>query len=420
MTDLRRAGADPAATAERNWAGNLTYSAASVQHPGSVGELCELVASSVRVRALGTRHSFNDVADTSGTLVTIDQLGGDVVIDPDLRAVSLPAGMRYGDLAEVLDAAGWALANLASLPHVSVAGAVATGTHGSGDQSQTLAAAVRELDLVVADGSVTTIKRGEPDFAGVVVGLGALGVVSRIVLDIEPTYGLRQDVYRGLGWERLVAEFDTVAAAGYSVSLMLDWATEASSSVLMKSRTSDVPDDLLDARRVSGDSPTRPALTDRSGAMGPWHLRLPHFRLAHGPSHGEELQSEYLLPREHTGAALEALRPLGHLLAPALLSTEVRTMRADDLWLSPAYWRDTVGIHFTWKQLPDLVVPLLPQIEERLAPFSSRPHWGKLSRVAAEDIRGLFPRFDDFAALRDRLDPDRKFGNAFTERLFGS
>lgn len=417
MTDLRRSSADPApADGERNWAGNVTYSATGIHHPRSLAELGELVASADRIRALGTRHSFNDLADTSGTLVTVGQLPGDVVIDTDARAVSLPAGMRYGDLAERLEEAGWALANLASLPHVSVAGAVATGTHGSGDLIPTLAAAVRELDLVAADGSVITFKRGEPDFAGVVVGLGALGIVSRIVLDIEPSFGVRQDVYEGLSWERLEEEFDAVSAAGYSVSVIVEWAAEARSSVLVKSRAREAPDELLDARRVVGRQP-RPAQTDRSGAMGPWHLRLPHFRLEHRPSHGVELQSEYLMPRAYAGAALAALRPLAHLLVPALHSTEVRTMCADDLWLSPAFGHDTVGIHFTWKQLPDLVWPLLPRIEELLMGFGARPHWGKLFHVA--DIRDLFPRFDEFVALRDRLDPDRKFANAFTERLLG-
>lgn len=399
-----------------NWAGNQTYSAQTVAYPRSVDELCAVVAGAERVRAFGTGHSFNDIADTTDTAIGLSRLRGEVIVDAASRSVSVPAGLRYGDLNDQLDDAGWGLANLASLPHVSVAGAVATGTHGSGDGNVTLSAAVREVELVTADGSVRTFRRGQPGFDGVVVSLGALGVVSRVGLDIEPSFTLRQDLYAGLSWSRFAADFDAILGAGYSVSVFLDWRDDSASSVVVKSRAPDAPDERLDARRVT-DSGQRTAWTDRSGTMGPWHLRLPHFRLEHGPSHGAELQTEYLVSREHAVDALAALRSIGHQLMPALHGTEVRTMAADKLWLSPAYGRDTVGIHFTWKLQPETVSSLLPLIEERLAPFGARPHWGKLFAMGAADIGPLYPRFDDFLALRDELDPDRKFDNVFTRRV---
>jgi xylitol oxidase len=147
---------------------------------------------------------------------------------------------------------------------------------------------------------------------------------------------------------------------------------------------------------------------------------LPHFRLAAVPSVGEELQSEYFVPRAAAGAALAALRSMGEDIDRALHVTELRTVAADDLWLSPASGTDVLAIGFTWRDAPDLVLPLLPRIEERLLPLGARPHWAKLFAADGEQLRALHPRWDDFLALRDAVDPDRVFGNPFLERVLGA
>lgn len=395
----------------RNWAGNLTYSATVLHEPTTLEQVQEIVSRAPRVRALGSRHSFNDIADTSGELISLGRLDGDLVIDEDRRTVSLPGGLRYGDLAEPLESRGWALQNLASLPHISVAGAIATATHGSGDALPTLSSAVASMELVGADGSLARYERGHPDFAGVAVAVGALGLVTRLELDLVPTFSMRQDLYVNACLDGIVRDFDQVTKAGYSVSINPDWAS-GRARIRLKSLSDDAPDELAGGlRAIPPNAP--PGVTDATGTRGPWFDRLPHFRLAFTPSFGEELQSEYLMDRRHAGAAIEALRAIAPQFEPAVHGVEIRTMCADDLWLSPAYAQDTVGIHFTWRLMPEHVVTLLPAIEAALAPFAPRPHWGKLFGR----LRGDYPRLPEFRALRDRIDPNRVFGNPFTERV---
>jgi xylitol oxidase len=200
----------------------------------------ELVAGASRLRVLGSRHSFNDIAD-SEELVSLDRLPAGVVVDHAAGTVSCSGAVRYGELAEALAAEGLALANLASLPHISVAGAVATGTHGSGDANGNLATAVAGLELVTASGDILTASRGGPDFDGLVVGLGALGVVTRVTLDVEPAYQVRQRTFEGLAWPSLFEHLDAVTAAGYSVSLFTRWG-EAVEQVWVKSRVTGEPE----------------------------------------------------------------------------------------------------------------------------------------------------------------------------------
>ena len=203
---------------EANWAGNYTYQAERLHRPSRLEQVQELVATTPRVRVLGSRHSFNDLAD-SPELVSLDGLPADVVVDHAAGTVAFAAGLRYGQLAETLRAEGVALANLASLPHISVAGAVATATHGSGDSSGNLATAVAGLELVTSSGELVTAARGDPDFDGLVVNLGALGAVTRLTLDVEPAYQVRQRAFEGLAWDSLFEHLDAVTSAGYSVSL---------------------------------------------------------------------------------------------------------------------------------------------------------------------------------------------------------
>ncbi|WP_127792698.1 D-arabinono-1,4-lactone oxidase [Agromyces sp. LHK192] len=425
---------------ERNWAGNLAYRAERVLHPTSVPDVVDAVlATDGPVRFLGTRHSFNDLADTAGTLIATDRLP--VHVDTSsggASTVRVTGGLRYGDLAPILHANGTALANLASLPHISVAGAVATGTHGSGDGIGSLASAVRSISIVTPSAESLTLTRGtDRDFAGAVVSLGALGLVTALELDVEPTYDVAQYVFEGPSWDAILADLDAVTSLGTSVSIFTRWLdTGRADQLWVKQRVDPAASDdgASDAAarrdavaaRLGARAATEArhpiiglaadACTPQLGEPGPWFERLPHFRLEFTPSAGAELQSEYLVPRSDAVAALEAVRALAPRIAPVLQVCEVRTVRADDLWLSSAYERDVMGIHFTWKLDEPAVTAVLPVIEAAL-PETARPHWGKLFTLPAEEIRARYPRFDDFAALRARFDPDRRLVNPYLERI---
>ncbi|MDF1604535.1 FAD-binding protein [Nocardioides sp. YIM 152315] len=298
-----------------NWAGNHTYAAGRVHSPESVDELRALVARLPRVRALGTRHSFTDLADSTGDLVSTADLPREVEVDSDGRQVRVSGGLRYGDLAEALANRGWALATMASLPHISVAGAVATGTHGSGDRTGSLAAAVAGVELVDARGELRSVRRGDADFEGYVVALGALGVTTHVTLDVEPTYDVRQDLWTDLSWDAAAEHFDDLTSSAYSVSLFTDWVSGAVQQVWLKSRATEPPADLWGARPAARTlhmlaGADVAAVTGQGGVPGPWHRRLPHFRMEFTPSRGEELQSEYLVPRTAAATAVERLRAL--------------------------------------------------------------------------------------------------------------
>jgi xylitol oxidase len=418
----------------RNWAGNLTYTAREVARPTTLDELSEVLTRSDRVRALGSRHSFNDIADTPGVHVQVDALDDGrpaVELDPATGVVSVAAGLRYGDVVRTLHEQGHALATMASLPHISVAGAVATATHGSGDTTRSLAGAVVGLELMTPDGEHHRLARGDDDFAGAVVSLGALGVVTRLELETEPTYDVRQDVALDLPWDVLLERFDAITGAAYSVSIFTGWAEPAVRHVWFKSRVASGAEAgeagrpaAVDALRWA-DEPQHPvpgldpvATTDQLGVPGPWHDRLSHFKLEFTPSAGAELQSEYLLPRRNAVAAIEAMRALGSAVGPVLQTTELRTIAADDLWLSP-FAEDSVGVHFTWLPQDAEVAAVLPRVEEALMPLGARPHWGKVFAADLRDVAATYPRFGDFRALAERLDPAGKLRGGYVERLLG-
>ena len=409
-----------------NWAGNHTYRAARLIRPRTLDELREVVASAPAVRAIGSRHSFSDLTDTTGTLLDLTGLPADLTLDPATAAVSVSGGVRYGDLAVALEAQGWALAGMASLPHISVAGAVATGTHGSGDRTRSLAAAVRGLEVVGPDGALRRVTRADPELAGSVVALGALGVVTRIELDVEPTYDVSQEVRTGLTWPGLEAHFDDITAAAYSVSLFTRYGDGVDQVWLKRRSAAQEPAaDLFGTvaatrtmHMLRGGSAQ--AVTTQGGVPGAWLDRLPHFRMAFTPSNGEELQSEYFVPREHALEAIARLRRISTGFDPLLEVGEIRTIAADDLWLSGAQGRDTVALHFTWVRDEPAVRRVVREIEEVLVPLGARPHWGKVFEMDAGTLADAFPRLPDFRALRERVDPERVFGNAFLDRVLGA
>lgn len=414
------------ATTLTNWAGNVTFSARQVHRPSTVEALQRLLASSGRIRALGSGHSFSRVADTDGDLVSVAGLPATVELDARARQARVSAGMRYGEMARHLHAHGFAVHNLGSLPHIGVAGACATGTHGSGDRNGILATAVAAVEMVTASGELVTLRRGDEDFDGSVVALGCLGVVTALTLDVQPAFDVRQDVYEDLPFVRLATDFGSVVSAGYSVSMFLSWDGPGVDMVWVKRRmddlgTGELPLPWEGARPARGERHPVPGMpvencTPQLGVAGPWHERLPHFRLAFTPSSGRELQSEYLVDRRDAVAAIQALRPLGERIAAVVQVSEIRSIAADELWLSPAYGRETVGLHFTWVDDYPAARPVLAEIEAALAPFGARPHWGKVFTTDPEVVTGLFPRAADFMTLRQRMDPSGTFDNAFTQR----
>ncbi|MEU1041476.1 FAD-binding protein [Streptomyces sp. NPDC005907] len=407
-----------------NWAGNITYSAGELHRPQSLDALAALVAAATRVRVLGSGHSFNTIAEPGddGVLLSLTALPSAVDVDSGARTVRVAGGVRYAELARRVHRAGFALPNMASLPHISVAGSVATGTHGSGVTNGSLASVVREVELVTADGSTVTVGRGEERFDGAVTSLGALGVVTALTLDLEPAFEVSQHVFTELPLAGL--DFETVAAAAYSVSLFTDWVRPGFRQVWLKRRTDQPPADFpwaAPATAAMHPVPGMPAVncTEQFGVPGPWHERLPHFRAEFTPSSGAELQSEYLLPRARALEALHALDAVRDTVSPVLQVCEVRTVAADRQWLSPAYGRDTVALHFTWVADTAAVLPVVRRVEEALDAFGPRPHWGKVYTMPSSVVRGRYPRLADFASLAAALDPAGKFRNAFVREALG-
>ena len=409
-----------------NWAGNLAYGASTLHEPASVEEVRRIVAGASSIRALGSRHSFNSIADGTAELLSTAALTGPVTVDRDRSTVTVGAGIRYGELAQELEREGIALANLASLPHISVGGAVATGTHGSGKRNRSLAAAVVGLELVTGSGDLVRFTTSDPDFEGAVINLGVLGIVTRLELKVEPAFEVEQTVFERLPLENLLQNFDGVTGAAYSVSVFTTWRDpDVADSVWVKRRPDqDAPlEETLFGAVAAKDErhplPGLPAIgcTPQLGVAGPWYNRLPHFKLDFTPSNGVELQSEYLVPREHAVDAIRAVRELSPEIVPLLQVNEIRTVAADDLWLSSSYATDAIGLHFTWVQDQPAVEALLPTLEAALEPFLARPHWGKVFTPGAHDFDRLYPRLEDFRLLTKRLDPEGIFANPFTASL---
>ena len=417
-----------------SWSGTVDYGPGPLHAPTSLAALQQLVAGSTRLRALGTRHSFSEVAVSDGPLVTLTAMPPEIEIDTAAATVRVGAGVRYGELAVSAHAAGLALANMGSQPHISVGGASATGTHGSGNRSRSLASSVREIELVTAGGDLLTLSReADPDvFDGAVLSLGTLGILTHLTLDLVPAAPMRQTVHLDFPAERMdEANLAEMLGAGASVSLFHHWDGHIAQAWVTQRLSEDtdegtaLPEHWLGGRRAPGPVHPLPGMpadfcTDQTGEPGPAHERLPHFRLEFTPSSGEEIQSEYFVPRERIGEALAAVMPLGERIRPLLHASEVRTVAADELWLSPAQHRDSACVHFTWKQRPAEVAALLPEIEERLAPFAPRPHWGKVFVLDPEVVRAQYPDLARFRALRDRLDPERVFRNEYVDRLLGA
>ncbi|MFD1953104.1 FAD-binding protein [Paenibacillus thailandensis] len=416
-----------------NWAGNYRYGSLELLEPGSPEEVREMVLRSRRIRVLGSRHSFNGIADTDGSQLSLRKLNRVIELDPVQGTVTVEGGIRYGDLCRYLNDHGYALHNLASLPHISVAGAVATATHGSGDRNAGLADAVRAIELVKSDGETAVLTRGtDGEFEGAVVGLGGLGVVTKLKLDVVPAFQVSQTVYDELPFSALDSGINEIFSSAYSVSLFTNWERPVFNQVWVKRKVEADGEDASAGASSNffGASPApekrHPVpgqsavnCSEQLGVPGPSYERLPHFRMDFTPSAGNELQSEYFVPRRHAFEALRALEGLRDRIAPLLFISEVRTIAADNFWMSPCYRQDSVGLHFTWKPDWERVRQVLPLIERELEPFEARPHWGKLFTMEPARVQALYERLTDFRQLLLRYDPAEKFRNAFLDTYIG-
>lgn len=409
----------------RNWSDTVDL-AGSEARPASAAAAADLVRGHAPVLALGSAHSFSHVAVTPGLHIDTTGLPADVRIDGSTASVG--AGTTYAVLGRELHVRGKALAAMASLPHITVGGAIATGTHGSGDAIGTLSSAVTGLEVIGPDGDIRWVRRGvDPDFPGWVVALGALGVVTRVELEVEPAYDIAQTVFADLDLDAIEDDFDAVFGTATSVSVFTRWRPRPDAQLWLKRRIDregawpggpafGAPERTAPLHPLEQLDPVHcnPQLSE----PGPWHERLPHFRADFTPSAGDEIQAEYLLPRDRAVEAIRSIRTLHEAITPLLHVTEIRTMRADDLWLSPAYGVDTVGIHFTWHR-DERIYDVLPAIEEIVLPLGARPHWGKVSAASAEAIRSAFPKWDDFVGLMGIHDPGGVFRSPFVTRITG-
>lgn len=407
-----------------NWSGNITYSTDRVHEAASVEQVRSLLKTEEKVKVQGTRHCFNSIADSRDNLLSLKTMHA-MTVDAGARTVTVDAGVTYGQLGPYLDGKSFALHNLASLPHISVAGAISTATHGSGEKNGNLSTAVAALEMVTAGGEVVKLSRKDGDrFNGAIVGLGALGVITRVTLDVQPTYSVRQYVYENLPLAQMKDHFDEIQASGYSVSLFTDWQKQRLNELWIKTREPfAAPKEFFGAKLAAKNLHPIAELsaencTEQMGLPGPWYDRLPHFRMGFTPSAGKELQSEYFVPRRNAVDAILAIERLRDQVTPHLLITEIRTIAADDLWMSTCYRRPSVTIHFTWKPDWPAVQRLLPIIEKELAPFDPRPHWGKLFTMSPGK---RYEKLDDFRRLAARYDPHGKFRNDFLNaNIFGS
>ncbi len=415
----------PIRSERKNWAGNYSYMAENLHEPGSLDEVRQLVHTLDKQKALGSTHCFNDIADSPKDQISTKKLNKVISLDAENKTLTVEAGARYGDFATSLHDQGFALHNLASLPHISVAGACATATHGSGVNNGNLATQVRSIELVTPDGSVVNLDSTHPDFHAIVVGLGVFGIITKVTLAIENTFDVRQDVFLDLPLESVTSNFDAIMTSGYSVSLFTDWMDKKVSEVWVKRRTdsevTDLGNDFYGAKAATKNIHPIAELaaencTDQMGVPGPWYDRLPHFKMGFTPSAGKELQSEYFIPREHAVDALLAIEEMKDEIYPHIMISEIRAIAADTFWMSPCYHQDCITIHTTWKQKQKEVLALLPKIEAKLAPFNVKPHWGKLFTIEPRILHGRYEKYAEFLALAKMYDPTGKFRNGYLNK----
>lgn len=417
---------------QKNWAGNYTYSTANWHEPENIEQIQELVKKCHKIRVVGSRHSFNGIADSDENIVSLRKLNKMIELDKEKQTVTVEGGIIYSDLSRYLQQNGFALGNMASLPHISVAGACATATHGSGDKNRCLSDSIIAMEVVAADGELVefSCEKNEEQLKGAAVSLGGIGIITKMTLKVIPDFQISQYVFENLALAQLEHHLDDIFSSGYSVSLFTNWESDTINQVWIKQLHTDqeemkVLTDLFGAQPATANCHPIAGVeavncTEQMGVPGPWFDRLPHFRIDFTPSNGDELQSEYIIPREHAFKAITAISEIREQISPLLHVSEIRSIAKDDLWMSPFYQQDSIGIHLTWKDDWKSVQTVLPQIEERLAPYKARPHWGKLFTMSKEEVQPLFEKLSAFQQLLNQYDPNGKFRNQFLDTyIFG-
>jgi alditol oxidase len=409
-----------------NWAGNLTYSTDNLLTPANVPELQTFISKVTKARPLGTAHCFNTIADSPHCQLSSSDFNKYISIDKSNMTVTVGAGTKYGEFCRYLDDSGFALYNLASLPHISVAGACATSTHGSGIKNGCLASSAVALEMVNGIGDIVKLNKKDnaEEFNIVLAGLGAFGLLTKITLKVQPTFKMNQVVYQNLPMDALKDNFIKIMSSGYSVSLFTDWRNKNVSEVWIKDITlagKKAEPTFYGATLATKNLHPIESLdaincTDQMGVDGPWYERMPHFKMGFTPSSGKELQAEYFVPIEHAYAAFMAVEKLNDKIFPHLFITEIRTIAADDLPMSPFYKKTCLAIHFTWKQEVEAVMALLPEVENALAPYGVRPHWGKLFTIDPKVLQSRIPGLASFKILAEKHDPKGIFRNEFLEK----
>ncbi|HZK82126.1 MAG TPA: FAD-binding protein [Humisphaera sp.] len=412
-----------------NWAGNFKYGAREIHRPKTLAELQSLVSGSRKIRALGSRHSFSRVADIAdGDLVSLEHFKS-IGIDSSRKTAEIGAGVTFAELCVALDPYRLALPNLLSLLRVTVAGACATASHGSGNSNKILAAAVVAMEIIAADGQILRVSRDDPQFDGMVVALGALGVVTKLTLALQPTFDVEQRVFDGIPVQTVFSDFAQIMSSGYSVSLFTNFADEMVQcwvkSLRANSGEVNIPAALSMATPASrqvhmlGDMPPE-FCTEQLGKPGIWHWRLPHFNADDTPSSGSEIQSEFVVPMPYAVDALRSIQALGNRISKLLQISEIRTIASDTLWMSPCFHEASVAIHFTWKDDRDGVLKILPDIEAALKPFNPKAHYGKLcTDKFLTDMGSRNLQLLRFVRLMKEFDCNGKFHNEYLQTLIG-
>ncbi len=428
----------------RNWAGTVLARPAEVRRAGSSADVVTAVTDAGRrglpVRVAGSGHSFTPLVATDGILLQLDGLSGLVDVDAERLRVRVGAGTPMHVLNPALQSLGLALPNLGDIDRQTISGAIATGTHGTGARLQGMAAAVSGLTMVLADGSSLrcSAERDPEVFAAARVGLGALGVVTEVELQCVPAFRLHaKEAAESL--DGLLPVLQGEADAHDHVDMLWFPHTDR---VLVKrndrvghgegpgplpSWRARLEDHLLANRLFEGVNrlaTARPGLVPRLNRLAARLLGAREFaddswKVFCSSREVCFVESEYAVPRASVAAVLEGLRAwFARTGAPVPFPVEVRFIGADEVWLSTAYERDSAYVAVHQYHRMD-ARPLLGAFEAIVAEHDGRPHWGKLHSVDAGRLARLYPRFDDFRAVRDRLDPERRFTNDHLRHLLG-
>ncbi|MGI8791633.1 MAG: D-arabinono-1,4-lactone oxidase [Acidimicrobiales bacterium] len=425
----------------RNWAANQECWPTAIEHPASQAELSRLVttaaAAGTTVKVVGSGHSFTDIACTAGYLIHLDRHSSILHIDREAMTVSVEAGVPLSRLNAALEEAGMALPNLGDIAYQTVAGAISTSTHGTGVRIGGLATQVIGLDIVTGDGSVIECSADtEPDvFSAARVGLGAIGILSRVTLQCVPAFTLRA-IEQPMHMDKVFSNLDRYVEENDHFEFF--WVPHTPFAITKRNNRTDEPPAGRGRWRTIRDKylleniafgvacrlgRMRPSLIPRLATAVPGSGRVEYtdksFKIFASPRWVHFYEMEYAIPREHV---VEALNRLMAFVDDSGLRigfpVEVRFTASDDIWLSTAHGRTSAYIAVHVYQGTEYE-PYLRGVESSMDDLGGRPHWGKMHFQTAETLAARYDHWDDFQAVRARVDPDGRFANAYTDRVLG-